>query len=119
MATRTTAWRRLVNRNFRFDDLVDYNGAAAYQLALGGPRGGIYRVVYVGEAGHLFERMRAYASHGSHLRREIDLHLRRGFTIYFRFRPLRSKAAAQRLEAACLARDDYDWNLKSNSKDAA
>src|SRR5438477_13024542 len=36
-----TSWRRIANRREWFDDALDWDGPACYELGLGGPRGGV------------------------------------------------------------------------------
>jgi hypothetical protein len=107
-----TGWKMLAQGRDWFDDDLDHEGPAIYELALGGSRGGIHHIVYVGETKNLCARMTAYGQHGSHLEKEIRVHLHRGFTIYFRARTCTSKRAAVALENQYLARFDYDWNLR-------
>ncbi len=110
-----TRWRRIADRQYFYDDDLDWNGPACYQLAIAGPLGGNIRVVYVGETCNEAARISSYARSGSHLRKEIDLHLRRGYTLFYRARAASSKNAAKVLESNLLSRNDYDWNLRENT----
>jgi len=65
-----TDWRKVADKKSWYDDQLDWDGPACYELAIGGDRGGNIKIVYVGETGNERRRVIAYASHGSHLRRE-------------------------------------------------
>ncbi len=73
-----TQWRKIADRNYLFDDVLDWDGPACYELAVGGPRGGNLRIVYTGETKSENRRVIAYASHGSHLAKIIEWYLKQG-----------------------------------------
>ena len=54
-----TNWRKIAEKGTWCDDELDYDGPACYELAVGGPRGGDIRPVYVGET--VNERTRVIA----------------------------------------------------------
>lgn len=109
-----TSWRPIAVGNSWSSTLLDWDGPACYELALAGPRGGSLRPVYVGETSNERKRLAAYAAHGSHLSVEISHSLRQGWTLCYRARALRSKAAAVAAQDALLDRFDYDWNIARN-----
>lgn len=110
----STKWRLLADKGRWYDDEFDYTGAACYELGTGGPRGGDIQPHYVGETGNEKKRMSQYASHGSHLSRVIDDHLKRGWSLYYRAWALPSKKAAIKMQDAFLAKYKYDWNEQRN-----
>jgi hypothetical protein len=112
---RWTDWRQIASGNSWSDADLDWDGPACYELALGGPRGGGLQQVYVGETSNERARISSYAYCGSHLRREINLALRRGWTLFYRARAMRSKAEAVLAQDALLAQYDYDWNIAGNT----
>ena len=67
-----TQWRKIADRNDWFDDTLDWDGPACYELAIGGN----LRIVYVRETNNESRRVIAYASHGSHLAKIIEWHLK-------------------------------------------
>ena len=79
-----TGWRKIAERSRWFDDEIDHDGPACYELGLGGPLGGDMRIVYVGETVNEKSRVIAYASHGSHLARIIRSALRDGWSLFYR-----------------------------------
>jgi len=109
-----TSWRRIANRREWFDDALDWDGPACYELGLGGPRGGVRHIVYVGETSNERTRVIAYARSGSHLARIIATHLRDGWVLYYRAQSKASKAAAVRMQNSLLGRHRYDWNILLN-----
>ncbi len=44
-----TDWRKIADRRSWYDDTLDWDGPACYELAIGGPRGGNLKIVYLGE----------------------------------------------------------------------
>jgi GIY-YIG domain-containing protein len=112
---RWTDWRKIADRNNWYSENLDWNGAACYELALAGPRGGNIQPVYVGKTCNEFSRISSYARSGSHLHAEINLHLRRGYTLFYRARATSSEFEAKNAESSLLAKYDYDWNLKENT----
>ena len=109
-----TRWRRIASHREWYDDELDWDGPACYELGLGGPRGGIKHIVYVGETVNERTRVVAYARDGSHLASIIRSHLKDGWVLYYRAQSKRSKAAAVRMQDSLLARYDYDWNIQLN-----
>ena len=113
--TAWTQWRKIADRNYWFDDVLDWDGPACYELAVGGPRGGNLRIVYVGETKSESRRVIAYALHGSHLAKIIEWHLKRGWHLFYRAQTKNSKREAVRMQNNLLAEFDYDWNIQLNS----
>lgn len=109
-----TRWRKIAERAEYIDDWSDYDGPAVYELATGGPDGKRIRVHYVGETQCESARIGAYARHGSHLRRIIDDHLDRGWSLYYRAIACTSKDEAKRRQDDLLRRFEYDWNIVLN-----
>ena len=110
-----TNWRKIADRDEWFSDELDHDGPACYELAIGGPRGGDIRPVYVGETGNERKRVVAYASHGSHLSKIIARHLKDGWCLYYRAQAKPTKKAAKVMQDRLLAEFDYDWNIQLNS----
>jgi hypothetical protein len=52
-----TAWRKLAEGGEWLDEHLDHEGAACYELALGGKRGRDIHIVYVGETANEKKRM--------------------------------------------------------------
>jgi hypothetical protein len=111
-----THWRKIADQYSWFDEELDWDGPACYQLAIAGPRGGNLRIVYVGETINERRRVIAYASHGSHLSREVDWHLRQGWHLWYRAQLKKSKLAAVETQNWLLKRYEYDWNILLNRK---
>lgn len=99
-----TRWRKIADWDYWYDDDFDYDGAACYELGVGGPHGGSIHPVYVGETRNERRRLSDYARHGSHLSAIIDDHLRQGFTLHYRAMALPSKAAAKRMQDSLMLR---------------
>jgi hypothetical protein len=95
--------------------VLDWDGPACYELAIGGPRGGRLRIVYVGETSNEKHRVAAYAQHGSHLSQIIHQHLRDGWHLFYRARATRSKRAAVEVQNNLLDQWDYGWNILLNT----
>ena len=106
-----TRWRKIADRKHWYNDTFDYEGPACYELAIGGPRGGNMRIVYVGETGNEKRRISAYARHGSHLSEIIDWHLKKGWCLFYHAQAKKTKAAAKKMQNRLLAKYDYDWNI--------
>ncbi len=111
---RWTGWRRIAEKGFWYDEELDWDGPACYELAIAGPRGGNRRVVYVGETQSESKRVASYARSGSHLSAVIHEHLRDGWHLLYRARIAASKEEAVRMQDNLLWRYDYDWNLVLN-----
>jgi hypothetical protein len=109
-----TNWRKIADRTSWYDDALDWDGPACYQLGIAGPRGGGLRIVYVGETVSERRRVIAYASHGSHLAEIIDWHLRQGWNLFYRAQLKKSKQAAVKMQNRLLATFEYDWNIQLN-----
>jgi hypothetical protein len=111
-----TAWRKIADRLGWYSESLDWDGPACYELAIAGPRGGDLRIVYVGETSNEKRRVVAYASHGSHLSRIINWHLREGWHLFYRAQAVRSKKVAVQMQDNLLARWKYDWNNRLNTE---
>lgn len=111
-----TQWREIADRNHWYSDMLDWDGPACYELAIGGPRGGNLEIVYVGETVNEKRRVAGYASHGSHLARIIASHLRDGWHLFYRAQAKGSKEKAVRMQNYLLGKYDYDWNVQLNAK---
>lgn len=109
-----TDWRKIANRREWFDNELDWDGPACYELAIAGPRGGNLKPVYVGETVNERKRVAAYARSGSNLSKIINSHLRDGWTLWYRAQVKTSKTAAKALQDRLLGRFDYDWNIILN-----
>jgi hypothetical protein len=109
-----TAWRKIADRRYWYDESLDWDGPACYELAIAGPRGGEIIIVYVGETGNERKRVVAYASHGSHLSEIIHDHLKDGWHLFYRAQTKSTKAEAVRMQNNLLAGYDYDWNIQLN-----
>src|SRR2546426_4125300 len=114
---RWTDWKKLADQNTWYNDAVDNEGPACYELGTGGPRRGDIRSHYVGETVNERRRMSQYASHGSHLSAIIDAVLRDGWIMYYRAIACASKREAKRMQDNLLARYQYDWNVQLNGVD--
>jgi len=109
-----TQWRKVADKGGWYDEELDWDGPACYELALAGPRGGDLRQVYVGETRNERRRVAAYARSGSHLSQIVNQHLRDGWTLWYRARATKSKAAAKAMQNRLLKRFKYDWNIQLN-----
>lgn len=107
---RWTGWRFLANAKGWSKDALDWDGAAVYELGVGGPRGGNLSVVYVGETRGEDIRMAAYASGRSHIEPFINQALRAGWTLFYRASSRPSKKAAKQTQDALLKKSFYPWN---------
>ena len=105
----------IADRNEWFDDSLDWDGPACYELAIAGTQGGDLRIVYVGETVNERKRVAAYARSGSHLAELIDWHLRQGWALWYRAQAQESKEAAKVMQDNLLEQFDYDWNEKLNT----
>jgi hypothetical protein len=110
-----TNWRKIADRYEWYDDELEWDGPACYELAIAGPRGGDLRPVYVGETSNEGRRVASYARSGSHLSEIVDEHLRCGWTLWYRAQAAPTKAAAIAMQDRLLDRFGYDWNLQLNS----
>lgn len=115
--SRWTAWRLIANRREWFDEELDHDGPACYELGIGGPRRGDIQAVYVGETSNERRRVCTYARSGCHLARIIDRHLRDGWCLYYRAQMKHTKAAAIQMQNALLRRFEYHWNLQLNPRE--
>jgi GIY-YIG domain-containing protein len=112
--SKLTNWRKFADRRHWYAESFDYDGPACYELGLGGPRGGNIQPIYVGETANERNRITSYASHGSHIKDEIDKSLRAGYALYYRAQALTSKRAAKQMQNNMLEFFDYDWNIHYN-----
>jgi len=106
-----TDWRKIAEGAFWFDDAFDHDGAACYELALAGPRGGSLMPMYVGETCNETRRIRDYACNGSHLTVEIISHLRRGWSLWYRAWAHDTKQSAKGMQDRLLLEYRYPWNV--------
>lgn len=79
------------------------------------------RVVYVGSTcvrndrcPILKNRIVDYTKHGNHKKDEINEALRRGYTLWVRFKPAQDKPEAMRMENELLDKYNYAWNVRNN-----
>lgn len=107
--TRFTGWRKIADRSNWYDAEFDYDGPACYELGTGHSRTQV-TVRYVGETENERSRISSYAQNGSHISREINSSLRKGYNLYYRGMALPSKKAAKKMQDNLLAGYDYDWN---------
>lgn len=112
-----TKFRLIADRYEWYDDQLDYDGPTCYELAIGGPRGGDIRIVYVGETSNEMRRMASYARSGSHLAEIIGWHLNEGWCLYYRGYLCSSKSEAVEMQNSLLSRHKYDWNVQLNPDD--
>ena len=105
---------KIADRKRAYLDRLTWNGPACYELEIYHPETRQRQIVYVGETVNEAARMKAYATHGSHLAYDIDWHLRRGWVLRYRARAAKSKKAAVKMQNNLLARYDYDWNISRN-----
>ena len=110
-----TKWRKIADKNNWYSEELDWDGPACYELAIGGPRGGNIKIVYVGETSNEKNRVSAYAKHGSHLSEIIHDHLNQGWNLFYRAQTMKSKDRAIRMQDNLLSEYDYDWNIKLNT----
>lgn len=110
-----TKFRLLADKKHWYDEILDWDGPACYELAIAGPRGGNLRIVYIGETSNEKKRMASYARSGSHLAREIDWHLKEGWCLRYRGYGCNSKKEAVEMEKRMLKKFKYDWNIKFNT----
>ncbi|XP_042063598.1 protein EFFECTOR OF TRANSCRIPTION 2-like [Salvia splendens] len=67
--------------------------------------------IYTGQANNVRARLQSYGRSGAHL---ASLFAIRGLSIVYRWAPMESKEAAQRMEAELLHSYDYAWNKRNN-----
>ena len=79
------------------------------------------RVVYVGSTcvrngscPSLKNRIVDYTKHGNHKKDEINEALRRGYTLWVRFKPAQDKPEAKKMENDLLSEYNYAWNVRNN-----
>lgn len=114
---RWTDWRLIANGKHWYDDQLDWDGPACYELAIAGPRGGDLRIVYVGETSNEKNRVASYARSGSHLSKIINWHLREGWSLYYRGCGCDTKRKALDMQNRMLGNYKYDWNKQLNPHD--
>jgi GIY-YIG domain-containing protein len=112
--SRFTGWRKIADSHNWYDEEFDYGGPACYELGTGHSRTQV-TVRYVGETSNERSRISQYAQGGSHISREIDSYLRRGYNLYYRGMALSSKKAAKGMQDDLLDQYDYDWNTVGQS----
>ncbi len=110
-----TRWREIAMKGFWYEEELDWDGPACYELALAGPRGGNLRIFYVGETVNERRRVVSYARHGSHLSEIIHDHLNDGWHLFYRARSAASKGEAVQMQDNLLRQYDYDWNIVLNT----
>lgn len=111
---RWTNWRKIADQEYWYDETLDWDGPACYELGLRGPRGGRHRTVYVGETLNEKRRIIAYAKNGSHISHFIDKALKDGFHLYYHAILFRTKDEAITLQNRLLYKHYYEWNTKRN-----
>lgn len=111
---RWTAPRELAFADWWYDEFLDYDGPACYEL--GTSARGLRDIAwhYVGETGNERQRMQAYARDGSHLDRDIARELARGRRLYYRARACATKWEAKQMQDNLLDTFIYDWNRQRN-----
>jgi hypothetical protein len=109
-----TRWRKIADHYDWFDDELDWDGPACYELSIAGPRGGDRLIVYVGETSNEQRRVITYASTGSHLAKIIASHLKDGWHLYYRAQSKETKQQAVQMQNRLLAEYEYDWNILLN-----
>jgi hypothetical protein len=112
-----TRWQKIADRTHWYDDALDWEGPACYELGIAGPRGGDLRIVYCGETINEKRRIIAHASHGSHLSKIIKYHLKIGWNLFYRAQTKNLKRDAIRTQNALLAQFKYDWNIRLNTEE--
>ncbi|KAG6424098.1 hypothetical protein SASPL_114510 [Salvia splendens] len=70
--------------------------------------------VYTGQANNVRARLQSYGRSGAHLATLFADVFTRGLPIVYRWAPMESKEAAQRMEAELLDSYDYAWNKRNN-----
>jgi|SRR3989344_1961100 len=109
-----TKWRKLAEGKEWHNDLFDWDGPACYELAIAGPRGGDREIMYVGETDNEKRRMSQYGSYGSHIRKEIDSHLKHSCVLWYRAQAFDTKKKAKVFQDSLLDKYDYPWNIINN-----
>ena len=111
-----TYWRKISDKNYWYTEDFDNEGPACYELGVGHSSTRV-SIKYVGETGNEKQRISQYARHGSHLSKEIDDYLKRGFNLYYRAVGMSSKRAAVQMQDRMLYKYKYDWNIHHNIED--
>jgi hypothetical protein len=106
--------RLIAIRGEWFNDFLDNDGPACYELGTGGKRGSNIQWHYVGETSNERKRIECYARNGSHLSKIINRHLNAGWCLYYRACVCSSKKVAKRMQDNLLNRFKYDWNVILN-----
>lgn len=70
--------------------------------------------IYIGETSNEKQRMRHYASYGSHIAKKIEAALRAGKCLYYRAWAVRTKQDALEMPNRMLKRYKYEWNQVGN-----
>ena len=110
--SRWTNWRLIADQSHWYDDFLDWDGPACYELALGVP-GRIEPIpMYVGETCNERQRLARHASNKSHLAELIESHLREGWLLFYRARVAPSKERAKLMQDNLLRTFEYEWNIR-------
>lgn len=121
---------------YRVHNLPKGTGPGVYELGIAVPRASLGRnvdkfdsdeviVVYLGQADSVRTRLQAYGRTGTHLNSGSDSGLRngfgyfedifcRGYSIVYRWAPMKNKADALKTERELLDTFDYAWNKGNN-----
>ena len=110
--SRWTEWRKIAEGSKWFPDVIDHVGPACYELGIGGPRARSAEPMYVGETDNERRRISGYARSGWHLKKEIGMTLRAGWSLYYRAQALPSREAARRMQNRLLVKYDYPLNIQ-------
>lgn len=113
------AWSEwiLIAEHKNYDtDLIENCGPACYELGLKrrGSWFGSVDEMYIGETKNFYARATSYGRDGSHLNEIIHDHLKRGYDLYIRYIPFRTKKYAKEFQDYMLDEYDYDWNIQRN-----
>lgn len=108
---RWTDWRLIADKENWYDEVLNYDGPACYELGLGVPFWGDPTPVYVGETCNERQRLSHHASNRSHLGGIIQAHLDDGWNLYYRARAASSKEHAKQMQDNLLRKYEYDWNI--------
>ncbi|KAB2072035.1 hypothetical protein ES319_A08G264500v1 [Gossypium barbadense] len=118
---------------YRVENLPKTASSGLYELAINKPSSRDHNgkldsdkvlVVYLGEADNVRSRLQQYGRTGAHLGRNdsgnnkvcgcFEDIFARGYSIVYRWAPMKNKADARRTEAQLLGTFDYAWNKGSN-----
>ncbi|KAK9275078.1 hypothetical protein L1049_022337 [Liquidambar formosana] len=122
---------------YRVHNLPTSSGSGVYELGIAVSHTGLGRevgkldphgmfVVYLGQADNVRTRLQSYGRSGAHLCNSystgqqkngpclFDEIFSKGYSILFRWAPMKNKGDAKKTEAQLLDRFDYAWNKGSN-----